>query len=77
MTGTRSKETLLTILAVATVPLLLLPYFVELSNSGESIVLAADIFIWTVFALDLAVSTYRADDRINYLRTHWTGLKSS
>lgn len=67
----RLSELPLLVLALAMVPLLVIPFFVRLSNAAEDVVLALDWTIWGVFALDLSVRTYLADRRVTYLIRHW------
>ncbi|MGK2965091.1 MAG: potassium channel family protein [Tepidiformaceae bacterium] len=61
----------LLILAIALIPLLILPLFDDLPDSYRAAFLAADWFIWAVFAVDFAVKLAVAPSRWRYVRTHW------
>jgi voltage-gated potassium channel len=61
----------LTALALLLVPLLLIPFVIDLSPEVESALLIADYMIWAVFAADLVVKLLVAPDRTRYLRRHW------
>ena len=67
----RWTEAPLLILALAMIPLLVLPFVVNLGEEIEQAFLALDWFIWAVFALDLGAKTYLATSRLRYLRRHW------
>ena len=67
----RWTELPLLILALAMIPLLVLPFIVNLGEEIEQAFLALDWFIWAVFALDLGAKTYLATSRLRYLRRHW------
>ena len=57
-------------LAVATLPLVIVPEVAELSDSTTSWILAADIAIWVAFAVDLSIRTWMAEQRIRFLLDH-------
>ncbi len=61
----------LLLLAVALIPLLLAPVFVDLSDEAEAVILAVDWFIWAAFAADFGVKLAVAPQRRLYLRSHW------
>ena len=67
----RATEVPLLILAVAIIPLLLLPITVDLRDSLENAFFALDWIIWAVFALDLGLRTYLSERRFNFLLRHW------
>ena len=67
----RTREVVLLVLAIATVPLLILPTVLDLTSAQESAIFAADIAILAVFALDFFGGLALADNRRRYLRTHW------
>src|SRR4030042_5429418 len=67
----RWTEAPLLILSWAMIPLLVLPFVVNLGEEIEQAFLALDWFIWAVFALDLGAKTYLATSRLRYLRRHW------
>lgn len=60
----------LTILALAMIPLLVIPVVVELSPSIERGLLTADYFIWAIFASEYATKVYLVPNRGRYVRTH-------
>ena len=67
----RMVELPMAILALVFVPLLIIPLVMDLADTVETALLAADWAIWAAFALELAVKTYLAPKRGRYLRTHW------
>lgn len=60
----------LTVLAVAMIPLLGVPLVIELSHTVERVFVAADYFIWAVFAGDYGVRLYLTPRRWRYVQTH-------
>jgi voltage-gated potassium channel len=58
-------------LALAIVPLIVVPLTLDLSPAVEDSLFAVDWLIWGVFAADLGVRTYLAPDRRQYLTSHW------
>jgi voltage-gated potassium channel len=58
------------LLAIAMIPLLLVPAFAELSDGAEQLVLALDWTIWALFATDFGVKVAVAPRRFDYVRTH-------
>jgi len=67
----RATELPLLLLAVAMVPLLGLPLLLDLDRTTERAMEMADWVIWAVFALELSVRTYLANQRIKYLTRNW------
>src|SRR3989304_185971 len=61
----------LLILALAIIPLIVLPLTVDLSPAVDDALFATDWVIWAAFAVDLGVRTYLSPRRLNYLVTHW------
>jgi len=61
----------LLVLALAMIPLVVLPFVADLSPEIEETFLALDWFIWATFAADLGVRTYLSDARLRYLRRNW------
>ncbi len=70
-TWERRTDPILLILAAAMVPLLAGPYVSDLSESIERWFLIGDLAIWSVFAVDLAVRVWLAEQRLDFLRSHW------
>ena len=66
----RATELPLLLLALAIIPLLLLPTFSS-SHRPPSIVTVLDRAVWAVFGIELVVKTYLAPRRLAYLRGHW------
>jgi voltage-gated potassium channel len=61
----------LLILALAIVPLIVLPMAVDLAGWLEATFAVADWSIWGAFAGDLVFRTYLTDRRRQYLISHW------
>jgi len=61
----------LTLLAVAMVPLLLVPLLADVPSTYDQAFLAADWLIWAAFAADLGVKLVVAPKPFQYLRHHW------
>ena len=70
----RATELPMLVLAVAILPLLLLPLVLELPPAAETTVFALDWVIWAAFGLELGVKTYLAPARVRYLRAHWVDV---
>jgi voltage-gated potassium channel len=66
----RATEVPLLLLAMAMVPLLLIPVFGHLSEGAEQATLALDWTIWALFAVDFAAKIAVAPQRIAYVRGH-------
>ena len=58
------------IATLATIPVVIL----EEHGSSASLLVAADWFIWSLFALDFAVDLRFSDDRLHHVRTHLLDL---
>lgn len=67
----RATELPLLVLAVAMVPLTLVPWVVDLGGAGDSAVDAVDWIIWAAFAAELVIGTYLDDRRPNFLVRRW------
>lgn len=67
----RRTDPVLLALAAAMVPLIVGPYVSELSGALERWFLIGDIIIWVVFAVDLAVRVWLAENRRRFLLAHW------
>lgn len=67
----RRTDPVLLALAAAMVPLIVGPYVSELSDAVERWFLVGDILIWVVFAVDLAVRVWLAENRRRFLLAHW------
>ena len=61
----------LLVLALLTIPLLLAPLVLDLSDGQERVIFALDWLIWGVFAADLLIRTWIAPRKLLYLRQHW------
>lgn len=61
----------LLLLAIALIPLLLGPVFLDLSHDVETAFLTADWLIWAAFAADFGVKLTVAPQRQKYIRQHW------
>ena len=57
-------------LAVATLPLVLIPELLDISERLEWWIVVVDIIIWTAFAVDLVVRTWLAEQRVRFLLDH-------
>jgi voltage-gated potassium channel len=66
----RATEIPLLVLATAMIPLLLIPYVVNLSDGTQLAFLVADWFIWAAFAADFGVKLAVAPRRLEYVRRH-------
>ena len=62
------------VLAVAMVPLLVLPLLLDLPASVEEALVAADWFIWAVFAVEYLVRLYLTPQRLRFVRRQWPDL---
>jgi voltage-gated potassium channel len=70
----RATELPLLILALAMVPLILVPLVVELDGAAEDAVIAADWFIWAAFAFEYVVRLALTDERARFVRHNWPDL---
>lgn len=64
----------LLVLALALVPLLLLPLEVEPSGAVESVMTAAEVLIWMAFALHYGVRLVLTTQRWRFVRREWLDL---
>lgn len=60
----------LTVLALAMLPLLIVPLAATLPKSADQAIVAADYVIWALFALDYAIRLYLSPQRGRFVRTH-------
>jgi voltage-gated potassium channel len=60
----------LVILALAMIPLLLIPLVMDLPSSWESALVAADYLIWALFTADHLARLYLSPRRMRFVRTH-------
>jgi len=67
----RATELPLLVLALAIIPVLVIPLVTEVSDMISATFLVLDWTIWAVFAADLGVRTYLSERRLNYLVRHW------
>ena len=67
----RATELPLLGLALAIIPLLVIPLVTDVSDTMSATFLVLDWTIWAVFAADLGVRTYLSERRLNYLVRHW------
>ncbi len=70
----RATELPLLLLALAMVPLLVIPLLVDLSEPMEQAFLAADWFIWAVFAFEYLVRLVLTPERLRFIRREWPDL---
>lgn len=70
----RSVEVPLLAVALALIPLLILPLVVDLPARAEQALVVADVVIWAVFAGDYVVGFVLAPSRRTYLRSQWLNL---
>jgi voltage-gated potassium channel len=60
----------LTILALAMIPLLVIPLAADLSDSWETAILTADYLIWAVFTIDYLIRLYLSPSRPQFIKRH-------
>jgi voltage-gated potassium channel len=70
----RATELPLLLLALAMVPLLVLPLLVDLPAGVEAAFVAADWFIWAAFAVEYLVRLVLSQPRWRFVRRHWADL---
>lgn len=70
----RVTEVPLVALALAMVPLLLVPAVVDLTPTGRTVVYFLNLVIWAAFALELGVRFVLTRDRRGFLRREWPDL---
>jgi voltage-gated potassium channel len=66
----RAVDGPLTVLALAMIPLVVLPLVMDLSPGTEAAVLAVDYLIWAVFAAEYAIKLYLAPSRRQFIARH-------
>lgn len=62
------------VLALALIPVLVLPTIVQLSSTAQAALDATEWMIWAAFAFEYAANVYLADKRAAYVRSHWFDL---
>lgn len=67
----RYTELPLLVLALAVLPLVLIPLTVDVSDDVGDAFFALDWIIWALFAVDLAIRTFIVENRKSYLISHW------
>jgi voltage-gated potassium channel len=67
----RATELPMLLLALAIIPLVVVPMVTDLPDEVDRAILVADSFIWAAFALELVVKTYLSPRRLQYLKQHW------
>jgi len=67
----RVTEIPLMVLSLVMIPLLIGPFAWDLLESEERLFVIGEIFIWMLFALDMAIKIALSTNRIDYLRAHW------
>lgn len=67
----RLTEFPLLILSFVMIPLIFGPLLWDLTESTNQIIFALDMFIWAMFAVDLAVKIIVAPYRLQYVKSHW------
>ena len=70
----RAVELPLLVLALAMIPLLVLPLLLDLASGVESAFIAADWFIWAVFAFEYVVRLVLTPNRWRFVRREWPDL---
>lgn len=70
----RATEVPLLLLALAMVPLLVLPLLLDLPSGVEGAIVAADWFIWAAFAFEYVVRLALTEERWRFVRRHWADL---
>jgi len=67
----RATELPLLVLALAIIPLLVIPFVTDVSETMSATFLVLDWTIWAIFAADLGIRTYLSERRLIYLMRHW------
>lgn len=70
----RATELPLLVLALAMLPLLILPLLVDLPDRVDDAFIAADWFIWAAFALDYGIRLGLTERRLTFMRREWADL---
>jgi voltage-gated potassium channel len=67
----RATELPLLVLALAIIPLLVIRFVTDVSETMSATFLVLDWTIWAIFAADLGIRTYLSERRLIYLMRHW------
>jgi voltage-gated potassium channel len=67
----RATQLPMLVLAVLMIPLIIIPFVVNLSDAGDGAFIAANWVVWAAFAAELVTKTYLSPNRRRYLITHW------
>ncbi|MFN8591656.1 MAG: ion channel [Thermomicrobiales bacterium] len=67
----RWTDRTLTVLAIALIPLLLIPFLFDLPDAVSNRIGTLDNVIWAIFGLLLVTTLLLSTDRQRYLRQHW------
>jgi voltage-gated potassium channel len=70
----QAVELPLLILALAMIPLLLVPLVVDLGETAEAAVITADWFIWAAFTIEYVVRIALTEQRGRFVRSEWPDL---
>jgi voltage-gated potassium channel len=70
----RAVELPLLVLALAMIPLLLVPLVVDLGETAEAAIVTADWFIWAAFAFEYVVRLALTEQRSRFVRREWPDL---
>ncbi len=70
----RATELPLLLLALAMVPLLVIPLLVDLPSGVKAAFIAADWFIWAAFAFEYVVRLVLSSQRWRFVRRQWADL---
>lgn len=62
------------VLALALIPVLVLPAIVNLSGAAQSALDAVEWMIWAAFVFEYVANLYLVERRIAYIRSHWFDL---
>jgi voltage-gated potassium channel len=66
----RATDGPLTFLALAMVPLLVVPLVAKLPENWETALVAADYLIWAIFTVDYLIRLYLTPRRLQFVKTH-------
>jgi len=67
----QATEWPLLFLALAMIPLLVVPEVVDVSSGTETAISRVFYIIWAIFAVELSIRTFLSEKRIRYLIRHW------
>jgi voltage-gated potassium channel len=70
----RAVELPLTILALLWLPVLVLPYIINLSSDVKDTFEAIDLFVWAAFVLEYLIKLYLSPSRRSFVTHHWLDL---